>query len=261
MSVSPARASVVSSFTIVKGSLIEETYTAFREWDFDVSRDENLRRLREANSIAATSQSWLRDIAKVLRRRFDPSGRDRSLVALAKARCSYEVWKPILLWHMTRDEFLVRDFLIHWLYPQRREGVLRVRPEDLHAYLKRLPDRGFVDEPWSPSTLARVAAGLLRIAADFDLLKGTHTRELASYHLPEQSFVYLLHAMSELQPNASEVVRSQDWAMYFMDAGDVERELFRLHQFRTVHYEVAGTIAQLSLPCASAAEYAKELAA
>lgn len=49
--------------------------------------------------------------------------------------------------------------------------------------------------------------------------------------------------------------------MYRMDATDVERELLRLHQFRKVHYEVAGSLAQLTLPCDSTAAYVRELVA
>jgi hypothetical protein len=252
---------VVSSFTIVKGALIEETYTVFRGWDFAQSREANLRAVRDTNAIGASSAKWLRDVQKVLHRRFDPNQRDRPLVELAKAGCSYAVWKPLLLWHMTRDELLLRDFLVHWLFEQARAGALRIRARDLHAYLRGLHARGHVDKPWSDSTVERVATALLRIAADFDLLRGTQVRELTSYHLPEESFVYLLHAMRDAQPNAREVVASEDWRMYRMDAADVERELFRLHQFRKVHYEVAGSIAELSLPCASAADYARELAA
>ena len=48
-----SRSSVVSSFTIIKGSLIDETYAVFRGWDFDKSRTENLRRVRENNTIGA----------------------------------------------------------------------------------------------------------------------------------------------------------------------------------------------------------------
>lgn len=109
--------------------------------------------------------------------------------------------------------------------------------------------------------MQRVSSALLRIAADFGLLRGTMRREFASYHLPDESFLYLLHAMSEQQPNGREVVHSTDWRMFLMDAVDVERELFRLHQFRRVHYEVAGSLAQLKLPCDSAADYAREMVA
>lgn len=256
-----SRASVVSSFTIIKGAMIEETYAVFRDWDFGRSREDNLRKMKETNSIGASSENWLRDVYKVLHRRFEPNGRDRPLVELAKARCTYPIWKPILLWHMTRDEFLVRDFLVNWLFPQFRAGALRIRTEELWNYLRALHDKKLVEEPWKKSTLERVASGLLRMAVDFDLLSGTQVREFTSYHLPVEAFLYILHAMAETQPNARAVIEAEDWRMFLMDAEDVERELLRLHQFRTVHYEAAGTLAQLSLPCETAADYARGLAA
>ena len=99
------------------------------------------------------------------------------------------------------------------------------------------------------------------MATDFDLLTGTLHKEFASYPLPEQSFIYLLHAMADVEPNAQRIIDAEDWHMFLMDASGVERELLRLHQFRKVHYEVAGSLAQLKLPHRSAADYARELCA
>ncbi len=252
---------MVSSYTIIKGALIEETYTVFRAWDFAKSPEANLDLVRRTNSVGAQSASWLHDFYKVLHRRFDADRRDRTLVELAQRGCPLELWKPLLLWHMTRDEFLLRDFLTSWLHEQFAKGTLRIRTQDLWPYLRALHDKGLVAEPWKDSTLKRVSSELLRIAVDFGLMRGTVTREFVSYHLPDEAFLYLLHAMIELQPNAREVVHSPDWRMFLMDAPDVERELFRLHQFRRVHYEVAGSLAQLKLPCDSAASYAREMVA
>ncbi len=255
------RSSVVSSFTIIKGSLIEETYAVFRDWDYALSKAENLRRVREDNTIGATSAHWARDVAWVLNRRFDPAGRDRPLVKLGQSGCDREVWKPLLLYHMTRDEFLVRDFLVNWLYPQFTSGAYRLRAEDLFPYLHSLSKKKGIEwsGKWSDATLKRVASGLLRIAVDFGLLKGIQSREFASYHLPEESFLYLLHAMMERDANARRVIDDENWRMYLMDSADVEREILRLHQFRKLHYEVAGSLAQLELPATSAADYARDL--
>ena len=99
----------------------------------------------------------------------------------------------------------------------------------------------------------------MRLAVDFGLLTGIQSREFASYHLPEQSFMYLLHAMTDREANARRVIDAEDWRLYLMDTADVERELLRLHQFRKLHYEVAGSLAQLKLPSASAADYVKEM--
>ena len=150
------RADVVSSFTIIKGTMIEETYAVFDCWDFGRPK-ENLDRLRADNYIGATSTTWLRDVAKVLNRRFEPAARDRALVILAQGRCSLRDWTPLLLWHMTRDEFLLRDFLANWLYPLYEGGAFRVRPEELDGYLHDIRSQAV-----SPST-----SGQMRLSGEW----------------------------------------------------------------------------------------------
>ena len=253
------RASVVSSFTIIKGAMIEETYAVMRGWDFERSREDNLREVRDQNTIGASSANWLRDVYKVLHRRFSPNDRDRSLPLIAKAGVPMDTWKPILLWHMTRDEFLVRDFLAGWLFHEYQEGAFRIRVDHLFPYLKDLHRQGRVEEEWQESTLKRVASGLLRMAVDFGLMTGASNREFCSYHLPDTSFLYLLHAMYDRCGNSREVVQSPDWRLFLMSAEDVERELYRLHQFRRLRFEVAGSLMELTLPHKSAAEYVEEM--
>jgi hypothetical protein len=164
---------------------------------------------------------------------------------------------------MTRDEFLVRDFLAHWLYQQYVAGVYRVQPDDVLPYLQSLISKKGVSwaGEWSSTTTNRVASGLLRIAADFDLLTGTTVKEFASYHLPDDSYLYLLHAIAQSEPNARRIIESPAWRLYLMDAGDVERELLRLHQFHRLEYEAAGSLARLDLPADSPSAYARELVA
>ncbi len=256
-----SRANVVSSFTIVKGTLIPETYAVFAAWDLGLSKRDNLDRLREQNTIGVPSATWLRDIAKVLNRRFEPATRDRALVILAKAGLPIAEWKPIMLWHMTRDEFLVRDFMLHWLYPRFEDGVYRLRSEDLDEFLLGLSTRGGETEHhWSDATLRRVEAGLLRMATDFGLLRGTATKEFASYHLPERSFLYLLHALRDELTSPARIIASPEWHMFLIGPDDVEREMLRLHQYRKLHYEAAGSLIQLTLPHESALDYAKAIA-
>ena len=257
-----ARSDVVSSFTIIKGTMIEETYAVFSRWDFARPKKENLDRLRAQNYIGASSTTWLRDVAKVLNRRFEPGARDRALVILAQGRYSLREWTPLLLWHMTRDEFLLRDFLTTWLYPLYESGAYRVRPEELDGYLHEIRTRGGITEhEWSDATQRRVAAGLLRAAADFDLLKGSAIKEFRSYHMPDGSFLYLLHALRDQGLSPRKMIASPDWRMFLMRPSDVERELLRLHQFRKLHYEVAGSIIELSLPNKTALEYAEAMVA
>jgi hypothetical protein len=256
------RENVASSFTVVKGAMIEETYAVLAAWDFERSKRENLDRLREQNFIGAKSVTWLRDVAKVLNRRFDPAGRDRALVVLAKHGLPMEEWKPLLLWHMTRDEFLVRDFLETWLFAAHEAGAFRVSTEDVEAYLAGIDKRGATTEhAWSAQTVKRVAAGLLKIAVDFGLLRGSVAKEFVSFHLRERSFLYLLHAMRDEKLSPSKLISSPSWRLFLMRPSDVEQELLRLHQFRKLDYQVAGSLVELSLPCATSGEYAERMVA
>ncbi|MCA9642340.1 MAG: DUF1819 family protein [Myxococcales bacterium] len=256
------RANVASSFTVVKGALIEPTYAVFAQWDFERSKRENLDRLRRENFIGAGSATWLRDVAKVINRRFDPAGRDRPLVALAKHGFPIHEWKPLLLWHMTRDEFLVRDFLESWLFSTYQAGTYRVRTQDVERYLDGIEKRGaLVEHAWSESTRKRVASGLLKMAVSFGLLRGSTVREFASYHLPERSFLYLLHVMRDQRLSPGKVIHSRGWRLFLMQPADVEQELLRLHQFRKLQYQAAGSLIELSLPCGSTLEYAERMVA
>ena len=256
-----AARSKVASCLAIKGALIEETYAVFRGWDDGLSKTENLKRARQENRMAAKSANWALNVSWAISRRFDPTGRDRPLAELAKAGCDREVWKPLLLFHLTRDDFLVRDFLLNWLYPRFSAGAYRLRAEDVLPYLQALSRNKGIDwsGDWSEATTKRVASGLLRLAVDFGVLGGSRSREFASYHLPEKSFLYLLHVMMDREANARRLIDAEDWRMYLMDAADVERELLRLHQFRQLHYEVAGSLAQIKLPSTSAADYVREM--
>ena len=256
------RASVASSFTIIKGALINESYAVLAAWDLARSKRENLDRLRHENFIGAPTSTWLRDLAKVLNRRLEPEGRDRALVMLAQSGCDVIEWKPILLWHITRDEFLLRDFLENWLFPAYDAGVSRVQSVEVQAYLRGTAKRGGVTEhAWSEATLERVAAGLLKMAVEFGLLRGKAAKTFNAYSLPERSFLYLLHVLREANPNPRNIIEAPDWRMYLMRPADVEQEILRLHQFQKLDYQVAGSLAQMKLPCATSAQYAERMVA
>jgi hypothetical protein len=259
---SATRANVASSFTMLKGALIDESYSFLSEWDSNRSREDNLRIWKDRNPVGLRSHTWIRDVAFVMNRRFDPDGRDLPLRVLARAGCDLLEWKPLLLWHITRDEFVLRDFLVSWLFPAFEAGVFRIRAEDLYAHLLSLRDRGaLLAKEWSETTVDRVAHALLVMAKDFGLLTGGVTKEFASFHLPERSFLYLLHAMRDEKLNPGKLVGAPDWRMFMMRPGDVEHELLRLHQYRKLEYDVAGSLVQLSLPCTSSREYAERMAA
>lgn len=256
-----ARADVVSSFTIIKGPLVEETYRICCSWDFTKDVDANLESTLSPEFIGGRSSNWARDVRFVIRRRFDFNGPDRALAELAQRQIQMQFWKPIMLWHMTRDEFLVRDFFSTFLYGQHRDGTLYLQKNDVIPYLEDLKQPGRSGEGWTARTAGEVAGQLLKIATEFGFLAGNTKKTFATYQLPDEVFIYLLHFLAEHRANARAIIHAEEWRLFLLDPDDVERDILRLHQFRKLHYEVAGSLAQLTLPCESALAYARRMAA
>lgn len=76
-------ANVASSFTVMKCAMSDETSVVFATWDFERSKRENLDRLRDESFIGVKRTISLRDVAKVLNRRFEPDGRDHRSFTIA----------------------------------------------------------------------------------------------------------------------------------------------------------------------------------
>lgn len=255
---SPKVTRKTSTFSITKGAMIDDTYTILSSWDLERSLRENLSIAEQTNPIAASSHTMLRDKLKVLRRRLDPSGKDRALTELTKAGCSIDVWRPLLLWHIARGEYLLWDFLTEWLFERSDEGALFVSPEDLRGHIRELPSKGVAAQShWTDSTVNKMTSALLKMGEDFGLLKGGRKREIAGYTLPEPSTMYLLHAIRDKEPSSHAMINAGDWRIFQMRPEDVERELVLLHQLGRLTYNAAGSIVELELPEDSALGYAR----
>ena len=250
------RTDTISSYTL-KGAFLDEMWLACVHWDLAATATDNCRRLRAENPFGK-SASWALDITKVVHRRIDPA-RDAPLIRLAKAGVDRQVWNPLLLWHMTRDEFLLREFLTTWLWARFDEGAFRIETSEVLAWLATIEKARRLD--WTDSTRKRVASGLLGIAVDFGLMEGSIHRRFLPYHLPDASLLYLLHAMSDGQPSARRVLNDPDWRMFRLRTEDLEREMLRLHQLHRLHYDVAGSLVQIRLPAADLGSYVQEMTA
>jgi len=251
-----------SSFLATKGPLIVPTFRAFRDWDLSQSQGQNIDRICAENTIGAPSSGWLKDFRKIFSRRFDVDGRDRLLVEAVKLGWDLDAWAPMLLWHMAASDPLLRTFIADWLFALRADGIARIRSDAAKEFLRSyFKDMRSADQTlWSKSNIASSANGLLRAAVDFHLLRGRTVKEFEAYRLPEQSLVYLLHALMERENNSRKVVHAADWRLYLMQPKDVEEELLRLHQFGKLRFERAGSLLELTLPYPSTAAFIRSVA-
>lgn len=250
----------ISTFSVTKGGKVEETYAVFQEWDLESGLDENLERMRETNPILAPTDAWLKEMRRIFRVRFADIDRHKPLIRLAQTSLPLSVWAPLLLWHLCDRELLLSDFLESWLFARKREGLLRVQSDDVREYLRTLPERGLLDREWSKNTIARMASGLPSYASDFGLLEGANVKEIAPFHLPEESLLYIVHDLADQRASGNEVLGDRAWRRFLMSRREVEQELLRLQQLRKLELEMAGSMVSLSLPHDSLEEYVSVLA-
>ncbi len=256
-----SRGRKLSTRLIRKGALLEDTHRVFLEWDIAASFEENLIRARELNTPAADNQGWLKEVVATISSRWRHEPRLTTLVRLAQC-ANFDVWRPCVLWHIGQVEELYYRFATEWLFDEYVDGAYQLRTADVVPFVEKVTaSRAAGNKGLSEYGLKRAGRDLLRMAADFGLFRGSAVREFKSYLLPEESFLYLLHTMYEVHSNAWDMVHSPDWRLFLMSAVDVERELFHLHQFRKLRYEVAGSLVELTLPCSSAAAFVEEKAA
>jgi hypothetical protein len=73
--------------------------------------------------------------------------------------------------------------------------------------------------------------------------------------------LFYAHLIAEFEGSIAKVANSRLWRLAFMTPTDVHAAFLRLHQYKRVNYQVAGSLIQLSLPSRSALAYSESLAA
>jgi hypothetical protein len=243
-----------------KGALVAETYRAFQSWDSARPLKENLDAVLEGRF---GTMAWAAEVGTTLQRRFRDLESAIPLIQLAADRLPVEEWSSCLLLWIGTHEPLFGDFVRDWLYCQFEQGLTRVRSNDVAPYLRTY---------WKPPRvtsgvltqygLIRTSRDLLRMARDFNLLNGDGPVKLLSpLHLSDRCFLYWAHFVADSEGSTSRVPHSDLWRLALMRPLDVEHTLLRLHQFRKLHYQVAGSLIQLTLPCTTHRAFMKSMVA
>jgi hypothetical protein len=248
--------SEVSQRLVRKGALAPETYALFSQWDAAKSFEDNLK---TGVSGSFGTISWSNEIIATLRRRFRDRDEAAVLVGLARGGLPFEEWRSCLLLWIGMRETLFHQFVSGWLYPEYQAGRYAVRVDDVIPYVKSIwPQLGGAVDQLSDYGLTRTSRDLIRMATDLGLLAGTGSvRRYAGCHLSDRCFIYWLHSIYERERTAAAAIASPLWQLALLRPEDIHRELLRLHQFRKVEYEVAGSLVQLTLSQSSSRAFAE----
>ncbi len=247
-----------STRVLCKGPFIHEVRQVLRCWDISSSISVNIDTALGKNNVYAKTEGWRKEIRSTLNSWLTELSQSELLALsfLAGSQAANHIWSSCLHWHYARSEILYYRFMTKWLFSAYKQGNSHFKSEQAIPLVSDVA-REVLGEDLSEYGRKRAARDLFRTASEFGLLSGSVVKEFTSYSLPEASFLYILHALQDQTGNALAIVESPGWHIFMMDEGDVVRELLRLHQFRKIHYEAAGSLIELKLPSSSLVEYAK----
>ena len=242
-----------------KGVFVQETYQLFADWDFALSSEANLGRGLAGRQA---TQGWDTEVVATVRRRIRDFERVRSLIVLAARGLPVADWRDCLRLWIGATEEPFHTFAAGWLFDEQVRGRPAVRSEDVLSVVDCAAARRPGDpEPLSDHSRTRAGRDLLKTASDLGMLEGGGgSRHFATIAMSDDVLVYYAQMIADLEESPSRVPGSRLWSLAYMTPTDVHLTLLHLHQFRRLNYQVAGSLAQLTLPAPSALDYAREVA-
>lgn len=241
--------------------MLDEARVIFSDWQTDKDVSMNLKSILQSNPVGAKSEGWLAEIYTTFHARLvNLSTQDiLTLAELARTEVNRDVWAAALHIYWAKTDGLYFTFVTEFLYGARAGGASSITVDEVLPFVEGLYSPSQGRRSLSDYGLRRTSSGLVRMAAEFGLLSPARAREIMPYVVPEKALLFLVHVISELEPNAHRMVNSAWWRLYFISPEDIEQELFRLHQLGKLHYDVAGSIGQLDLVHGSSMEYVRGL--
>lgn len=248
---------IFSQRLLRKGPLVEDTYRLFASWDFGKSVTDNLQSGLEGHY---RSLGWEKEVVSTIGRRLRGYDRMKAVIALARNGMSLTDWRDCWRLWISATEEPFGGFVRGWLYDEFHAGRYNLRTEDVVevAAVYWLERAG--NKPLSEYGVVRAARDLLKTASDLGMLAGNGpVKTFASASMSDQVFLFHVHQIAELEGSYARVPNSPLWRSAFMTPEDVQRVLLRLHQYRKLDYQVAGSLQQLSLPHSSALAFAESI--
>ena len=244
---------------LIRGPLISDTLQALQGWDLEASKRANLDQLRQSNSIGAPTQAWLKKVCGALSARFDPEGKDRSLLLAARNATGQHHWKPLLLWHLANSDRLLGDGL-RWSAGVYDTGGDLLQTEQALAWLESTGNQEHPEvAAWSEATRKRVAGGLLKAGVDFGLLQGRVKRRFTAYYMADEPLLYVLLQCLASNRTTAAALADVRWLWFRLPEAELEHRLLLLHQAQVISYYRAGSVVDLKLPASSAEALVQEV--
>jgi hypothetical protein len=249
----------VWSKRLLNNPLVEETFELFLGWSFDATVEQNLEG-RLASRYGNVGRA--KDVITTLSRRLRDFNTVRPLIVMAKGGQRFPDWRDCCRLWIGATEEPFQLFALNWLYREREDGRYLVRSDDVRPFVVEIWKSRRIGRSLNDYGIIRTARDLIRTATNLGMLEGEGaTRTFSSLAMSDDTLLYYAQLIAEVEGAPVRIVDAPLWRLAYMTPADVHAALLRLHQFKRLDYQVAGSLVQVSLPYRSTLEFAERLVA
>lgn len=230
--------SVLTSRIIKAGALLEDTRRFLEAWDPSLDLHANLTRIRTAGVLGKT-RTRSEDILLVFRQRYVDPGL-HVVTTLRRLMDDPRAFREACYYEAARSDELLGLFAQEPLYEWSVAGRAYVAVRDVSEWLSN--DCRF--HAWRPSTVERVAQGLLSALRDFGMLEGSRRsprKRFATPRLSIRGFAYAALRQRETGMSARALLQSRVWRRYLLSPAAVRGLFLEADRLRLLRYSEAGS--------------------
>ncbi len=218
---------------LAKGhGLQNESLTLLSLWQPGMSSIELAKLAVQQGVLGRATEKRTKDIVSIhFAPRFliDDANPAKQLKIFLDAGLTSAKLNQILFIHTARANPILRDFITHVYWPYFEAGKLTIGKNDAMRFIERSYEEGRLNQRWSKSITDRIALGLVRSLADFDLAeKGRKSeRKILPLHLKKKTLLYLIFDLHFGGFDDTAIVQHADWRLFGLDVMDVVRQCQR----------------------------------
>ncbi|NQV08405.1 DUF1819 family protein [Candidatus Woesearchaeota archaeon] len=239
-------------------ALIKETltlldlYVKYEDWK-RVGKD-----VYELNVLMKNSKAMQDKIYSIIKKRYIGSESEFSItpfIKIANSKLPIEIKSQCMYFEFGSKDPLVLDIASGVLFERYKNGYNSVSKEHIEEFLKKQEKEHSELKSWAVTTRARFIRHYLSTIKEFGTLKGSLIKEFNKPYLPVESFLYMLHSISEKTNNNREILTAIEWHLFLMDADDVKVSLRDAGKQGYLSFEEKGNTVSINLQHKSLEEF------
>ncbi len=240
------------------GAMIDEMRLLIRYYEPSLPKSEWVQFVIDRNLLGKASRWWVKElITGVFYPRFvngEVGNAVLHLKVLESKNANVDIIRSIMYFHTALNDAFLYDFVTLCLFEKYFSGQISISAKDVYQFILETPTEKF-NNPWSEYIKHRLSRGVMATLRDFGILEGKARKQIANYHLPLETFVYVAFLLSEQVSSGEKMLAHPHWRLFLLTPRIVERMFLRAHQTGYLNYHAAGGVIRINFNFSNVEEF------